>query len=345
MSCLFLNGVNSCDELDIYQQNGVNTRRFNKTPCFPKVSNYTASLFLMYISETRLPFLMENYSNHFALYSNDKDLNKTKDNIIIVRSETSLIYSDIDAILEYHSISLVKCRKTKKCEWIVSYDDIEFNNNRPTSFDGYYLLCSGEWWYFDKGIILNGHFVEKDKNYSMFIYYELKPVISLVTNKSSKKITVGLTQSNFLNSLNTTAQQFRNVDIPILNAFNINATNNTSQQSTSQQSTSQQSTSQQTTNTTLINNAIPSITLSTIPAVTATNLKIPEPIIRENFRSTPVERIDQNIVPSLFWLSQRTKEFSEKDISYFNPLNDLGDLNKINTISNKFCTFTSLFST
>ncbi|XP_039299749.1 LOW QUALITY PROTEIN: zinc finger protein 62 homolog [Nilaparvata lugens] len=66
--------------------------------------------------------------------------------------------------------------------WLVSYDTIEYSNAKPESFATYSLLCWGEWWYFDRGVCLNGITAYERGTVcdSMFIYLELHPKIKLV---------------------------------------------------------------------------------------------------------------------------------------------------------------------
>lgn len=92
------------------------------------------------------------YNNHFCVYTG------TDQSVTIVRSETKLKFTDVDAILEYDTLKLSEPMFTTTCRnrWLVSYDRCERSTTRAKTFTKHTLCCSGEWWYFNNGIILNG---------------------------------------------------------------------------------------------------------------------------------------------------------------------------------------------
>lgn len=158
-------------ELNIFTELGYTTREFFKRPHVLKSVSYESALLLLHYSEKLLPNrISPSYRNHFALY-------RTNNALILVRSETTLIYSDHDASLEYDLIEPVECARASCVDdnrWTVSFDRIKYSNARP-AFLKSFLICSGEWWYFDKGVCLNGisSYVKNTQCASMFIYLEL----------------------------------------------------------------------------------------------------------------------------------------------------------------------------
>jgi len=116
------------------------------------------------------------YRNHFALY-------RTNDALVLVRSETTLIYDDHDATLEYDVIKPIRAMRANSGDndnWAISLDRIEYSNAEP-DFLTAFLICSGEWWYFDRGVCLNGlsSYHKNSQCVSMFAYMELHPPLSV----------------------------------------------------------------------------------------------------------------------------------------------------------------------
>lgn len=156
-------------ELNIYADYDACNRAFRRDVLFLEVDEYKSCMFLVYKTKVLLPNKETNYRNHFTLFRNDKSL-------IVVRSETSLELTDVDAILQYHIITPIsgQCSRIEHKRWTISFDKIEYSRQPPFNFLTYSLICSGEWWYFENGIILNG-VASNELADSMFIYYELHP--------------------------------------------------------------------------------------------------------------------------------------------------------------------------
>jgi hypothetical protein len=180
--------VNTASELNLHGEYGFNTRTFSRYPCYRQSPNgYSSVLFLCYEDERVGASKLENcrlpkrigplYRNHYTLFSNDNS-------VCVVRTETMLQHTDNDAVLVYDVItpnSSVEndCMYTEYKKWRVSFDrNITYSDEMP-NFSEYRLIGSGEWWFFDDGIILNGHFtygssdVIEQQCSTQFIYYEL----------------------------------------------------------------------------------------------------------------------------------------------------------------------------
>ena len=157
MSSFFCTDNLSSMAININAEHAYTSRKFLKKPIIQISTDYHAALFLTYAQTKSLPNRRRLYRNHFTMY-----LNRVDFEILICRSETTQEYVDNDAILLYQRISLSKdesMRFTSNdiAEWAISFDkDIGYSSSEPTDFHKFELLCSGEWWYFDRGIILNG---------------------------------------------------------------------------------------------------------------------------------------------------------------------------------------------
>ncbi|ATZ81501.1 GrBNV_gp23-like protein [Drosophila innubila nudivirus] len=163
--------ANDAVEMNLCAEYGYSSRRFHKYPLVYQSNDYRSCLFLMHTQIENIENRKKNYRNHFTLFRNDNS-------IIVCRTETSLIHADNDAIIIYDCITpssnVCDRFRSKYKSWNVSFDKIKYSNAYP-NFLGYSLLCSGEWWYFDRGIILNGitGYEENVTCSSIFIYYEL----------------------------------------------------------------------------------------------------------------------------------------------------------------------------
>lgn len=170
---------NEALEINLNAEYGMCGRRFNKSPQVYVSDKYTSALFLVYTQNKTLPNRIQpHYRNHFTLFANETS-------VVIARTETTLMHGDNDAVICYDTITPIdnieKRRRSNYKRWQVSFDNIQYSNNPPPSFVGYTLLCSGEFWYFDRGIILNGlssykltsNQQQQFNSYSTFIYYEL----------------------------------------------------------------------------------------------------------------------------------------------------------------------------
>ena len=160
-------------QLNILAEYGYSFRRFSKYPYVCSGINSTSALFLVHQHCGKSPIAnrIKNYRNHFVLYT-------SKDCVVIARTETTLILNDNDAIINYDIVkplTKVTDRYRAKCStWDISFDRIAYSADKPSSLANFEMICSGEWWYFDKGVILNG--LTRYEKYkpikSIFIYYE-----------------------------------------------------------------------------------------------------------------------------------------------------------------------------
>lgn len=171
MSALF--GYNY--ELNLFEEYGIDTRSFNKNIRVKTSSDYQSVLFLLLECEKKIPNFMPDYRNHCTLYANYTDKS-----ILICRSETTRILTDIDAFIEYTHITPIISRNNHCGDWSISFDKISYSNKKPDSFSEFTCICEGEWWYFDKGVCIvgtktfNPNLMPNTNKYC-FIYYELHP--------------------------------------------------------------------------------------------------------------------------------------------------------------------------
>lgn len=158
-------------ELNILAEYGYSYRRFYKYPYVCSPINATSTLFLVHHQNEPIPNRIRNYRNHFVLYT-------SIDCIVVARTETTLILTDNDAIINYDIIKPlpdVGDRFRAKCStWDVSFDRMVYSSEKPSNLSNFEMLCNGEWWYYDKGIILNGQtrYENNKPTRSIFIYYE-----------------------------------------------------------------------------------------------------------------------------------------------------------------------------
>lgn len=161
------------DILDLHKEYGFSNRTFSKQIRVPIAKKYITALFMVFETERSIRNRIENYRNHFTLFKST-----TTDSIVVIRVETSIKHVDIDAVLMTDHITVTKSAKSgDACNWVISYDEIEYSSETPNLTD-YRFICSGEWWYFDRGVILNGisaFSLDDPTVTSTFIYYELHP--------------------------------------------------------------------------------------------------------------------------------------------------------------------------
>nr|WOJ45414.1 GrBNV gp23-like protein [Apis mellifera nudivirus] len=171
----------SAQTINICAEYGFSNRNFSKRPRYISAPEYVSALMLVYKHAGKiLPHRHDNYRNHFTMYRGKRD-------ILVVRSETTLVFRDNDAILMYDRIEpsteQTNRFRTNHEYWDISFDrEITYYNQRPNSFVDYTLVCSGEWWFFDRGIVLNGitSYNPGCETTSLFIYYELHPPVRIV---------------------------------------------------------------------------------------------------------------------------------------------------------------------
>lgn len=163
--------------IDAYQINlnaeyGYSSRKFEKVPRVVVSTKNTSCLFLVLTQEERITPLSDKPRNFYALYANHNS-------VVVARVETTLIHRDNDAVIEYDFITPTddvcgRFRATYE-NWDVSFDRINYKNTPPDSWLGYRLLSSGHWWFFDRGVVLNGLNTSTEyetKCLSTLIYYE-----------------------------------------------------------------------------------------------------------------------------------------------------------------------------
>lgn len=219
--------TNKTNTLLLKANSGYSTRNFKKYVNVISYTNYFSSLFLIFDSGSRVKLLPNRitpmYRNHFTMFKNDETRT-----LIIVKVESTLIFPDNDVILEYDCItfpdddhvdedgtkSLSSCTFKK---WYISFDkNIKYSSKEPESFKGFRLLCSGEWWCFEHGIILNGKtsYVEGTEIGNLFIYYELHPKEGQHVLKSGIQQQQTLEQNQRILDLSSrVAQRLSNTDV------------------------------------------------------------------------------------------------------------------------------------
>ncbi|ATY70217.1 GrBNV gp23-like protein [Tomelloso virus] len=295
----------SAVELNVNAEYGYSTREFSKVPNVYVSDDYKSSLFLVYKQNNPIGHRIQDYRNHFTLFSNDKSL-------IIVRTETSLIHTDNDATLEYETITPNdgQCYRSDYKNWNISFDKITYSGAKPTSFAGYTLIASGEWWFFDNGIILDGltGYVHNQKCQSILIYYELHvdhkitlpseqsvmsmPPIIEVTLKLGNKPPVTTPQAapNF-NILSGAPSDVTASEPPL----------------------------------TPVNNSLPpmpTFNLSSVPGSLLPSINAASrPVIRQNDTRVKYTNdiVNKSVMPSLYWFNARSAELCCGSIEYFIP--------------------------
>lgn len=211
-------------EMNLCAEYGYSSRKFSKYPMVYQSDNYKSCLFLVYTQYEPINNRIKEYRNHFTLFRNNNS-------IVICRTETSLIHIDNDATINYDIIKMSinikdRIRSNYKRKWDVSFDKIMYSNAYP-NLVGYSLVCSGEWWFFDRGIILNGLtcYEENKPCQSILIYYELHidstikfpsndSIVAMQPSFSVKCVNVESTKVKNLNTeTNNVVQSQKSTDI------------------------------------------------------------------------------------------------------------------------------------
>lgn len=318
-------------ELNLCAEHGYTYRNFKRAVRVYQSADYKSVLFLVYATyKHTLPNRKTPYRNHFTLYRN-------ADTVVVVRSETTLRFQDHDAALQYDVIKPTESYRatTTECDWTVSFDKIQYSNTRP-SFLSYTLVCSGEWWYFENGVILNGITAyEKDITCGhMFIYYELHPKYNIVTPLSQNYRTSAQTRLLSMATASSSLPSFLEGRTEQRQQPNLNPPTTTtgSQAATTTTTTTTAATTPSCNPRTqlcsfLTNrnahtadsgfNVIQATTLNSniAPIVNA----LARPIIQTNDAQEVPDLDTKTVVPSMFWFVQRSKELNAKCISYFLP--------------------------
>lgn len=296
--------------INLNAEYGMCGRKFNKTPNVYQADNYTSALFLVYTQNETLPNRVPNYRNHFTLFSNGHS-------IIVARSETTLVHCDNDAVIDYDIITPSGTAsdryRSKYKSWQVSFDkNITYTNKPPNTFLDYTLLCSGEFWYFDRGIILNGvssynsitdtaTSLENQQLgcYSTLIYYEMHVAHTIHQQYSPAAI--------FQPPLQILAAP--TPPIPP-----------TPQQPNPNQNAQQQQQQQQQIQPPLQVRVAPygncaSLNSNILPHLNA----VARPTIQQNDNVQVPEMRANVVMPSLHWFEERQQELRRSNIEYFRP--------------------------
>lgn len=338
------------------RENGINTRNFTGNVNVPAAVHYQSILTLFYLCDNDrvlYPNRVVKYRNHFCLYTG---LDGT---VLIVRSETTLKFQNQDAVVYYNVLRLTDRALSTCCagRWVISFDKCEHSTECPESFLPYTLCCYGEWWYYERGVILNGiHGVR-----SCLVYYELHPKQSdrSVTYRDNNNMTVekpSSTKSNIqdalstgplespLNTLNTyVSNDYPNRTPIVANNLNINPpltypshsdnvggipTPENGGITSTVTNKFQQLPKLATLLTTEANDRLITSTIRESPAqtvVTPSILRhptIPKYEQRQVVQSNSIhfrERKTETLIPSAFWFKARDEELKCGDIKYFFP--------------------------
>lgn len=295
----------SAVELNLNAEYGYSTREFSKVPNVYVSNNYKSCLILAYNQSKPIENRIDDYRNHFTLFRSD-------DTIIVVRSETNLIHADNDAILVYDVITPTDGFRSSYKNWNVSFDKITYSCDRPDTFVGYSLIGSGEWWFFDNGIILNGKSGHTHNKIcqSIFIYYELHV---------DHKITMPLNQSLMsMPPIIEAVLKFGTAPRAPLPAQVPNTTTTTTNVPAAAENSTPNLSE------TLDNNpwSVPQFNLSSLPSSLLSNINTSaRPIIRHNDSKEIKSVVNKSVIPSLFWFDARGLELFSGSIEYFKPKN------------------------
>lgn len=278
----------SASEINLCAEYGYSTRSFDKRPWVVIADEYKSSLFLVYRQVRPLPNRVPRYRNHFTLFSDGKS-------VVVVRTETTLVHRDNDAVLTYDCLrpndSETERFRAKSGDWTVSFDRISYSNQRPVTFLGYELQCSGEWWFYDRGVILNGvtRYVRDGMCESMFIYYELHPTYRVQKPAMVvPKLVIPQQQPPPPPPPQPlhTSTEFSYTRDPTASASEVK---------------------------------VSSVSTDIVPVIEGSARGV---VTRNDEVVAPDVRY-QAVVPSVFWFTARTNELKRGDISYFLPLDYL----------------------
>lgn len=307
-------------ELNILAEYGYCTRGFNKTPNVESFIDSKSCLFLVYQQPEYIPHRLSKYRNHFVLYTGGK-------NIVIVRTETTLIHPDNDAILTYDTITVsneIKDRyRTSFKNWTVSFDKITYSNDSNPNLLCHEMLCSGEWWYFDKGIILRGKsgYMPNVKALELLIYFECHGNYRITFPKNNlidmppifQQLIERKNRGNVLFSIN-------NPPLTIQTTQNRNDENQENSSPSTQTINADAAAATASDNNANTNNLnlpfqVSSISPAILPFINATS----RPRIIQNEIVTAPKVIAKSVIPALFWFDERQKELKAGKLSYFLP--------------------------
>lgn len=278
------------------------------------------------------------------MFLNYKDLE-----ILICRTETTQVYVDNDAIILYQRIGISKDESMRFTnndisEWAVSFDkNITYSNSEPTDFDKFELLCSGEWWYFDRGVVLNGltRYVQYESdvqtsnfNYvdaivetcnaqplplianlckSIFIYYELYPELEITKRKQAQSkaslfrfpINANDTAAAAVSATSTAAAAKTQTMVQVVSRDHLGFLQSLLQSNSTQMPEVQSD-----------------LRFSSVdPQITPiANSFAQETMSHVNDNTQTPTMTYQNVVPARFWFLERSREFRSNCIDYFTTI-------------------------
>lgn len=312
----------TASEINVCAEYGYSAREFTRQPRVMICQDYKSCLMLVHYQSRMLPNRQSDYRNHFTLF-------RSKTSILVVRVETTLVHNDNDAVLTYDRIRVSDDQadrmRASKDDWDVSFDrNVEYSNMRPDNFTDYELIGSGEWWFFDRGVILNGvtKYVEDSSCLSLFIYYELHPKFVLrrvarpVPPPMTTTTATGPTAAKWSAPRANTPSSLASMPIASQFLYMVNDDRGSIDDDVDQNN--EKNTQRPDGGDTPTARVIPSLDPRTMTSlVNATS----RPLIRSNEQVQAPDVQYQSVVPSLFWLKTRNSELCRCDISYFLPQN------------------------
>lgn len=295
-------------ELNLNAEYGYTTREFSKVPRVYVSDNYNSCLVLAYSQIGNIENRKSEYRNHFTLFRNDKS-------IIIARTETTFVHADNDAIITYDIISPIEKYRSTFKNWVVSFDKISYSSAQPASFVGYSLVCSGEWWFYDNGIILNGTSGYKHGSMclSMLIYYELHVDHKITISSNDALISMPPTIEVVLKLGNTSSES-----VTISKPTHASTSTTTTPPMTNSNIESQTVTDTSDYLTRL--KPPPTFNLSSIPSTLLPSINATvRPFIGQNENTKSKNVVNKSVIPSLYWFNARCSELCRGNIEYFKP--------------------------
>lgn len=323
---------NEAQELNINAEYGYSVREFSKVPHVYMSDNYKSCLILSYQQGKNIAHRKDDYRNHFTLFRSDTS-------IIVVRTETTLEHADNDAVLEYDVITpspdIFDRYRSRYESWCISFDKITYSGHRPDTFVDYTMIGSGEWWFYDNGIILNGKsgYTPNERCQSIFIYYELHvdhkitvpakqplfampPIIEVVLKVANPSAANRPTTSTAPPAAPPTPQRDAQPPSDPLGPPDLSSLSQ------------------------MMSSSIPPNFLSSINSAA-------RPLIQQNDTQQNFAKdiINKSVIPSLYWFNTRSQELRTGSIEYFKPKDfNCTTLQKFNAQSSVGFNFPTAFS-
>lgn len=307
----------------INNESGYSYRSFTRDVNFIRTNEYKSVLTMVYTCinpSIVFPNRMgRKYRNHFCAYTG------LDNSILIALTETTRQLPDQDAVVEYHYIKPNNAAIGFCCDrkWCVSFDKCIYKNQLPESFSNYTLYSSGEWWYFENGLILNGVENSEYNSCNCLIYLELHPTYSIKSDNkliNSKLSTISALSHQsaptflreFLNSQSFNTQKS---PTPHQNELNNQTTNDIRATILDDLVNNEQQISSSVPMTANVNSLIqPSNILPFANSIVG-----PSNHVINNDRENAPDKVLQNLLPSLWWFKIRDCELKKGDIGYFIP--------------------------